>query len=122
MFCQKCGTQLGENNVCPNCGTRVSGSVYSKPLQDRTYTNPNAGRFSGKSIAGFVLALVGLLLLPIPCGILGMIFSGLGMKETDTYYSYDAFRGRGLAIAGLVISSVDLGYGLISLLIWANIF
>lgn len=25
MFCQNCGTQLGESKFCPNCGTQVGG-------------------------------------------------------------------------------------------------
>ena len=121
MFCQKCGTQLDENNVCPNCGTRVTGSIYSKPLQKDSSSNPYADIYSGKSIAGFVMSLVGLLLFPIPCGILGLIFSGLGMRETDEYYSYDARKGRGLAIAGIVISIMDVIFGIIYLIIASNI-
>lgn len=121
MFCQKCGTQLDENNVCPNCGTKASGSIYSKPLQKDNYSNPYADVYSGKSIAGFVVSLIGLLLFPIPCGILGLIFSGLGMRETDKYYSYDARKGRGLAIAGIVISIIDIVFGIINLITISNI-
>ncbi len=57
---------------------------------------------SGKAVAGMVLSLVGLIpcfwLLQVP-GLLGLIFGLLGMSETKN----DARRGRGMAIAGVVI-------------------
>jgi len=62
---------------------------------------------SGMAIAGFVLALVGLVpcfwfwFLQIP-GYLAVIFSVLGMKAT----AGNAKKGRGLAIAGLVVGIV----------------
>ena len=51
------------------------------------------------AIAGFVLALVGLLILPIILGPLGLIFSAVGIAKKKRF---------GLAIAGLVISIVDI--------------
>jgi len=72
------------------------------------YGQPGGGTpsWSGLSIAGFVLALIGLL----PCfwfwfqvpGVLGVIFCLVGLGATK----HGAKRGRGLAIAGLVIGSV----------------
>ena len=62
---------------------------------------------SGMAVAGFVLSLVG----AIPCfwfwflqipGYLGTIFSFIGLKQTKN----GARRGRGLAIAGLVIGLI----------------
>jgi hypothetical protein len=61
---------------------------------------------SGMAIAGLVLGLVGLL----PCfwlwfqlpGLLGLIFSSLGLKATSS----GGRKGRGLAIGGLVVSIV----------------
>jgi len=62
---------------------------------------------SGMAVAGFVLSVVG----AIPCfwfwflqipGYLGTIFSIIGLKQTKN----GERRGRGLAIAGLVIGVI----------------
>ena len=61
----------------------------------------------GMSIASMVLGIVGLLLFPLPCGILAIIFSILGKKK----------GGKGFATAGLVLGIIDAAYGVISLII-----
>jgi 4-amino-4-deoxy-L-arabinose transferase-like glycosyltransferase len=69
---------------------------------------PPAARQSGMAIAGFVLSLVALL----PCfwvffqipGVLGVIFSVIGLRATKRQMR----RGRGLAVAGLVVGSIAI--------------
>lgn len=69
---------------------------------------PPPARTSGMAISGFVLGLVGLL----PCfwfwfqipGVLGLIFSIVGLRAT----SGGAKKGRGLAIAGTVVSAIAI--------------
>lgn len=45
--------------------------------------NAEPTKYSGKAIAGFVLGLVGLIVSALICGTLGIIFSALGMVETQ---------------------------------------
>lgn len=59
------------------------------------------------AIAGFVLALVGLLILPVIMGPLAIIFSSLALKKGQR---------KGLAIAGLVIGIVNVAWWLITVL------
>lgn len=63
------------------------------------------GRFSGKAITAFVLSLVGLCLMGIILGAIGVTFSTLALHDMK---QDRAMRGKGLAIAGLVISIVDI--------------
>lgn len=74
---------------------------------------PYAPKNSGMAITGFVLSLVG----TIPCfwfwflqvpGYLGVIFSAIGMKAT----AGGARKGRGLAIAGLVVGLVVTAFAI----------
>ena len=58
------------------------------------------------SVAGFVLSLVGVLVLPIVTGPLGIIFSSIGLKSK---------KKKGLAIAGLIIGIIDVVYAIIQL-------
>ncbi|HUJ56942.1 MAG TPA: hypothetical protein VLX92_00460 [Kofleriaceae bacterium] len=53
-------------------------------------------RTSGMAIAGFVLSFF--------CGLLGLIFSIIGLSQIRS--SNGALKGQGLAIAGIVISSL----------------
>ena len=70
-------------------------------------------KFSGMAITGFVLSLVGILVLAIPCGIIGLVFSSVAMKDTLALVR----RGRGMAIAGLVISIVDIVLGIVNIVL-----
>lgn len=65
-------------------------------------SDPNA--FNGFAIAGFVCAVVGLIVAGIILGALGIIFSAIALKRIRE--GRGGSRGRGLAIAGLVIGIV----------------
>ena len=63
-----------------------------------TSVPPASGKNNGMAITGFVLSL-------IPClGLLGIVFSAIGMAQTKKDPSQG---GRGLAIAGLIIGIVS---------------
>ncbi len=68
-------------------------------------------KFSWEAIVGFVVSLVGMFVPEIGaliCGIVGIVFSALGMGKTKK----PNFKGRGLAIAGLVLAIIAAVYGL----------
>lgn len=80
------------------------------PIQD--YDKP----LSGMALVGFILGLIGLILALIFSwsfflGLLGIIFSSIGLKHTSKEK-----RGKGLAVAGLVLSILAV------LIFWALIF
>ncbi len=58
----------------------------------------NGGK--GLAIASLVLGLVGLLLLPLPCGILAIVFSVVSKKKIKS----------GMATAGLVLGIIDIAW------------
>ncbi len=60
----------------------------------------------GISIAGFVLGVVSLLLLPVVTGALGIIFSAIGLGKDSSQYK------NGLAIAGLICGIIGFTVGL----------
>ena len=111
MYCEKCGVLLNENNICPNCNTQTAETEADKAVTTDNNEQTTAKKYSGKSITGFVLSLVGILIAAIPCGIIGLVFSALGMKDTET----PQYKGKGLAISGLVISIIDIVLGIIAI-------
>ena len=123
MYCEKCGSALDENNVCPTCkGEKLDvDAAVGEPSVEAPAVEPvevqpapaqaaPAKKYSGKCISGFVMSLVGMLVVAIPCGIIGLVFSSLGMKEVET----TAQKGKGLAIAGLVVSILDIVFGIVN--------
>ena len=64
-------------------------------------------------IAGFTVSLISLLVLPLFLGALGLTFSSLGMSNETPK--------KGLAIAGLIISTVSIVFGIfkgVSMGVW----
>lgn len=111
---------MSETKKCPYCGQEIPAdakvcSFCNKPLEPAANAAASSGpvqqvvvnqiqkKSNGMGTAGFVLALVGLLLCWVPVlnwilWILGLIFSFIGVFK----------RPRGLAIAGLIITFVGL--------------
>lgn len=71
---------------------------YPPPPYYPQYPLPMPTRTSGMAIAGFVLSFF--------CGLLGLIFSVIGYNECQN--SNGMVTGQGLAIAGIVISSLSM--------------
>lgn len=109
MFCSNCGKQVNDNdNVCPYCGAALhdnpgyqqpgpmNNGGYNQYNQQYQYNNqPAESRTNGFAIAGFVLSFF--------FWLLGLIFSVIGLNKSKIMNG----SGRGLAIAGIVISIIS---------------
>lgn len=56
------------------------------------------------ALTGFIVSMVGLLIAPILLGITGIVFSSIGLSKIKK----ENFKGKGFAIAGLIIGIVDV--------------
>lgn len=113
MFCKYCGHELDENaEVCMHCGCptdnfgRRRTNIVTSPAEPAHKTNPYA-------VTGLVLAIVGAVCI-LPSTIFGaivlilaIVFSSIGIAKAK-----DIQRGRGMAIAALVIAIVVLVAGI----------
>jgi FtsH-binding integral membrane protein len=72
-----------------------------------TEMSPTPKKTNGMAITGFVTSFF--------CGVLGIVFSAIGLSQTGKDPSQG---GRGLAIAGLIISIVSL---VISFIWWGSL-
>jgi hypothetical protein len=119
----------GASPVCPACGfgsgsgsapsPAVSGPT-SPPVQPMMSApagfaapppmgmSPAQQRTSGKAIAALVLGIVSMCVpyVGLVTGIIAIIFGVLGMKEVDR--DPQNVKGKGMAIAGLVLGAVAL--------------
>lgn len=96
MYCSKCGAPIDDNaTFCPNCGSSTSPAA----AQPYNYTQPQPApqtKSNGCAIAGFILAFF----MPL----IGFILSIVGISKAKECGG----DGKGLAIAGLVLSLLDI--------------
>jgi hypothetical protein len=81
--------------------------------------DPQRMLFSGRAVAGFVLALVGL----VPCfwivqipGALGIVLGAIGLRDTNG----GARRGRGMALAGVIVGATLILFAVVFVLVLAT--
>ena len=96
MNCPNCSATNQTSGFCTECGQSLSSStpVVSKAA-------PVASR--GMVITGFVLSLVGLIVLAVPFGIASTVISAIARSR----------GARGMATAGLVIGIIDIVLGFV---------
>ena len=100
-FCSNCGKEdTGNSNFCQFCGNQLVEETVA------TQDAPVAER-NGMATAGFVLSFF--------VSVLGLIFSIIGLVRSRRMNG----NGRGLAIAGIIISAIHLG---LSLLVYFGYF
>lgn len=111
VFCVYCGSKLDSAaKFCPNCGGAVPPDKPVQPVQPvqpqgNEPSRDGVKRVNGFGIAGFILSLISLCTFSIPLYIL-VIGAAFGLSLTGVILRKKYQGVYGLAIAGLVISSV----------------
>ena len=124
MYCAKCGAQVAESSsFCGKCGAPVSQptappqpAVVSPPSSATAPQTPTPStQTSGFAVASLVCGIVGLLInfLSIPAIVLGAI----GIAQTGKNSKY---KGRGMAVAGLVLGIFTIIFWIVIIVLWAG--
>lgn len=124
-FCNRCGTQLNGERVCPMCGTPVANATnpnitqeLNQPInQNQPYGNyprhgssPQPPVQQGSPTPVLVWCIVGGALAW--SGIVGLIFSIIGLRKANAYIkqygpiSKQVTVGKIISIIGIVVSSI----------------
>lgn len=94
MYCKNCGSLIDNDAVvCPHCGVatdKFAGEVAPVKNQKNTL-----------AIVGFIFSFL--------ISIVGLICSILGFKKASTLEG----KGKGLAIAGIIISVINMVLGVV---------
>lgn len=109
IHCPACGTEVSRHApACLKCGHPIHSTVQTQqaPQADHNQTiiiQQPSRQSNGTGTAGFILALISLVLSWVPgvgwiVWFLGFLLSFIGMFKTP----------KGLAIAGFIISIIDL--------------
>ncbi len=110
VICARCGAPLPVP-APPPVGYPPAGyppAGYPPGYYPPPFAYPPPTRTSGMAIAGFVLSLVF-------CGLLGLIFSIMGHNEVKR--GNGTVTGGGLALAGIIISSIRIVFELVYLVV-----
>ena len=127
-FCVHCGSNLEEgSNVCPNCGAKVEEireevvetAVVNESV-NQGYAQPSYAQqapknpTNGLAIAGLIVSIVSPILC---CGALSpisLILSIIGAVDAKKKNG----SGKGMAIAGIIISAITIVLSLIITLLF----
>jgi hypothetical protein len=91
----------------------VPNQNYNLNQNNSSYINSAPAKTEGLGLAGFLSGLVGLFIASIPLGIIAVVFSGISLSKIKK--DPRRFKGKGFAIAGMVLGIVDV-VGMIILL------
>ncbi|MDE7452925.1 MAG: DUF4190 domain-containing protein [Clostridia bacterium] len=100
MFCKNCGKEIDDKaTICVHCGVPTANAQTQQ--QAVAPAAPN----NGFAIAGLVCSFFSF------AAVIGLILSIIGLRKAKTP-EYNG-KGKGLAIAGIVISCITLFYWII---------
>ena len=109
MKCPSCGAEFTNNETfCTSCGARLDGTNQtptgiaqneSTPATSQQPNNVNT-KTNGLAIGGFVLSLVAFAIATILLAPISAILSSVALTQVQK----SGEKGKGLAIAGIVIS------------------
>ena len=82
--------------------------------EERTTTETAQGnqnkKQSSMGLVSFIFSLIGLIIAAIPCGIVALITGIIGIAK----FNPSTDKGKGFAIAGVVIGAIDIVAGIIN--------
>ncbi len=109
MFCPKCGSVVDENApFCPNCGAALGQPQAQQQQQQQQPTVIYQQTTQQQSNIFAILGLVFAFIFPI----VGLVLSIIGLNKAKEMNG----EGHGLALAGLVVSIVEMVIVLIAVI------
>ncbi len=120
MYCYNCGKELeNETTICPECGATQPAQEKESTADPYNYeplnkNNPEIDQYNILCVIGMVISCISLVFrLHGLTAVAGIIVSVLGLLD----YPKKNEKGRGFAIAGIVIGAISLVFSLILLLV-----
>ena len=105
-FCSNCGQKLlKKDNACSNCGMLVNEEKKEENQSTTVINNTVVNKkTNGFALSGLIVSLISTLLCCGSISIVSLVLSIIGIAKADDYDD----TGKGLGIAGIVISVVGI--------------
>ncbi len=113
MFCQQCGEKNPDDSkFCSKCGAAlVQTKAAPAPAAPAPAPAATGERTSGMAVAALIMGILGFLFFGL-LSILAIIFGAIGISQTN---KDPRLKGKGMAVAGLVLGII----GIVGGVIWA---
>jgi hypothetical protein len=114
--CDKCGSEIdGSAKFCPNCGAKIEATEKAERVEVVETVIRNNNTINTTTEAGYnALAIIGFILAFIPkIWVISLIISIIALVQI----SKTKEKGKGLAIAGIAISSSIMIIGLFAVIL-----
>lgn len=112
-FCTKCGKEI-TGSFCPNCGNPVNGTQGQAQPMYQAPPPVSPQKLNIMALVGFILGCASIFLnFWGIVGIVSLVFSVVGLVQISNGNG----KGKGFAIAGIVIGGFSVLYGFITLLL-----
>ena len=114
--CDKCGSEIdGSDKFCPNCGAKIEATEKAERVEVVETVIRNNNTINTTTEAGYnALAIIGFILAFIPkIWVISLIISIIALVQI----SKTKEKGKGLAIAGIAISSSIMIIGLFAVIL-----
>lgn len=86
--------------------TSIPSQNYNPNQNNLSFSNTSPAKVEGFGLAGFISGLVGLFIASIPLGIIAVVFGGISLSKIKK--NPQRYKGRGFAIASIILGIVDV--------------
>ncbi|MBA7594356.1 hypothetical protein ES703_01297 [subsurface metagenome] len=119
MFCSQCGEKNPDDSkFCSKCGEALTAPKAPAAAPAPAPRAAAGTRTSGFAIAALITGIVGLLSFG-PLAILAIIFGAIGISQTNKDPN---LKGKGMAVAGLVLGIIACVGWVIGIIWWSAAF
>ena len=120
MFCSKCGEKNPDDGkFCSKCGEALVATKAPKAPAAAPAKRAAAGeKTSGIAIAALVMGIAAFVVFG-PLAVLAIIFGAIGISQANKDPS---LKGKGMAVAGLVLGIIAVAGWVIVMIVWSSFF
>ncbi|MBA7621933.1 hypothetical protein ES703_29303 [subsurface metagenome] len=122
MFCSKCGEKNPDDGkFCSKCGEALVATKAPKAPAAAPAPAPRAAageRTSGLAIAALVMGIAAFVVFG-PLAVLAIIFGAIGISQANKDPN---LKGKGMAVAGLVLGIIAVAGWVIVMIVWSSFF
>lgn len=119
MFCRSCGNELPDGvKFCPACGAEVKPAQEApkpapvQPVYEAPKSSESAEKWNVLAIVSFSVAVLGVLTSVAGGVVLHIVTLVLSIIALTQFKKNPKLKGKGFAIAGVVISAASVGFTL----------
>jgi uncharacterized membrane protein YvbJ len=119
MFCPQCGEENPDGaKFCTKCGAALKAKAEKAPARRTAPAAAEESRTSGMAIAALIMGIVAFIFFG-PLAILAIIFGAIGINQTNKDPN---LKGKGMAVAGMVLGIIGIAGWVIALIVWSSFF